>query len=107
MTPPLAVTIDQIEQVNGVSVGPIGLQGVQGPPGPRGPAGVPGGGSLVFTQLTPSNVWTIPHNFGAYPYVYTIDSAQTPMIGDLSYPDNNTAVVTFDTPEAGQAYLTI
>jgi hypothetical protein len=128
---PIGVTVDQMPQVRGVSVGPIGLSGspgrngtdgapgipgtsgapgapgtdgTDGDPGPPGPSGS-GGGTLIFDQFVASTVWTIPHGLGAFPPVFTEDSAGSPMVGDVDYPDENTATVTFGYPEAGKAFL--
>jgi hypothetical protein len=60
---------------------------------------------VVFTQQTPASIWTIEHNLGRYPTVLVIDSGGSQVIGDYSYPDLNTVVLTFSAPFAGQAYL--
>jgi hypothetical protein len=61
---------------------------------------------IVFAQLTPSAVWTIEHNRDRYPFVYTTDSAGTPVVGETFYPDANTVVIQFSVAFSGNAYLT-
>lgn len=78
----------------------VEVPGVQGPPGPPGDAF-----TVVFTQGSPALVWIIEHNLGRYPSVTVVDTANDQIIGDVSYPDANSAQVTFGAPTAGSAYL--
>jgi len=84
--------------------GPGGL-GPQGPAGPDGPPGPAGGAGFVFSQITPSTVWTINHDLGRYPAVTLVDSAGDAMMTDYDYVDANTIIVTFSAATAGTAYL--
>lgn len=87
--------------------GPQGSQGLQGIQGPSGAGGVGTGATYTHTQLGNSAVWTINHNLGLKPAVVSVqDSAGTEIIGDVTYPDLNTTVITFSTPEAGKVDLT-
>lgn len=72
-----------------------------GPQGPPGPAGV----RFTFTQLIPAATWTIVHNLNAYPdFLFFISGSPTfPVATDVDYPDANTAVVTWPSPESGRA----
>lgn len=69
------------------------------------PGGLGGPASYLHTQGVPAAVWTIPHNLGFYPGVTVIDSAGAQVIGDVSYPTINTAVVTFSAAMSGRAAL--
>lgn len=86
-----------------------GPPGATGPPGPQGPAGSGGGsggvGTFTFHQASAAVTWTISHGLGAEPSVYTADLGGVEVIGDVTYPDDNTVVVTFGSPQAGVAYL--
>lgn len=80
---------------------------VVGPPGPPGP---PGDAvelePFYFVQNTPAAVWIINHNLNrAGPPVVVVDSSQREVEGSLSYPDDDTVVVTFAAPFAGVAYV--
>ena len=43
----------------------------------------------------PSAVWTVAHGLGGFPNVTAIDSADSEIVGDLLYIDNNTVQITF------------
>ena len=88
-------------------IGPQGPPGDTGPQGPQGPAGPMGSGSYAYihSQLTPSIIWTIPHNLGGYPNITVVDSGQTMVVGDVQYSDANTIICTFSVPFGGMAYL--
>lgn len=75
----------------------------QGPQGPAGPAGA----SFVHNQIAPAATWTIVHNLNTVlSTVLLIDSIPgEPVYTDVTYPDLNTVVVTWPSPESGKAYL--
>lgn len=81
--------------------GPEGPQGNPGPPGPRGEDG----GHYLHPQAEPSAQWIIPHNLGFKPNVTVLDSAGTEVEGSVSYPDDNTVIITFSSAFSGQATL--
>jgi len=60
----------------------------------------------VHTQASPSSVWTINHTLGGKPSVMVVDSADTVVIGEVSYVSNTQITVTFSAPFSGFAYLT-
>jgi hypothetical protein len=74
-----------------------------------GPQGPPGGSAATYThtQATPAATWTIPHNLNTVPSVIlVIDSfPNEQVVTDVTYPDLNTAVVSWPSPESGKAYL--
>ena len=85
--------------------GPIGPQGIQGPQGPPGPIGPPGIDlNYVHDQFLPSSEWNIAHNLGKYCSITVVDSAGSYVIGDISYVNINSAVVTFTTSFSGKAF---
>lgn len=75
--------------------------------GPAGPAGAPGGAVYTFTQATPAAQWTIPHNLGRRPPIVLrlTSDPQEPVYTDVTYVDENTALVTWPSPESGWADL--
>lgn len=66
-----------------------------------------GGSSLQFTynQLAPAATWTIVHNTNSYPGCRLfVDSDPGELVyTDVSYPDSNTVVVEWPSPESGRA----
>ncbi len=85
--------------------GPPGATGPQGPTGPTGPAGTGGDSTYLHTQLTPSSVWTVDHGLGKEPAVTVIDSADSEVFGEVSYPTLNRVVLTFSSAFGGRARL--
>jgi len=61
---------------------------------------------FTYSQIIPSNVWTINHSLNKYPVVVVVDSGNTVFIGDISYTDLNNLVITFSSSFGGKAYLT-
>lgn len=59
---------------------------------------------FTFTQLIPSQTWNITHNFSYDPAVTIIVNNEI-VDADVDYPSSNTVVVTFGTPQAGEARL--
>lgn len=87
--------------------GPPGPSG--GPPGPEGPAGPPGPPgeeqTFIYTQSSPSAVWSVIHNLGRYPSVSVVDSGGSTVWPDVSYTDLNALSVIFNSPTSGKAFL--
>lgn len=61
--------------------------------------------SYIHRQQTAAAVWTITHNLGRFPSVTVVDSADTQVVGDVDYIDENTLTVSFVAPFSGSAYL--
>lgn len=78
--------------------GPTGLQGVTGPQGPFAP-------QFEQTFVAPLYEWRIFHNMDVFPVVNTYDLYGFEISGDVTMPDRNTVVVTFEVPIAGTARL--
>lgn len=60
----------------------------------------------VHTQNTASATWTIIHSLGGKPSVTIVDSADTVVIGEVTYNSNSEVVVSFTSAFSGFAYLT-
>jgi hypothetical protein len=62
-----------------------------------------GGGDKTYhhTQGSPSTTWVVDHHLNKYPSVTVRDSAGTVMLGGISYPTVNQAVITFATAFSG------
>ena len=61
--------------------------------------------TFIFTQGTPSTSWVIQHNLGKFPSITVVDTADTVVIGDYNYTDDNNVTLTFSAGFAGKAYL--
>lgn len=60
----------------------------------------------VHTQPFVSSAWVINHNLNGKPSVTVVDSADTVVIGEVTYNSNSQVTVTFTAPFSGYAYLT-
>lgn len=60
---------------------------------------------FCFEQAIPSNNWTIVHSLEKYPSVTVVDSAETVIIGEITYIDMNTLRIDFQAAFSGKAYL--
>jgi hypothetical protein len=87
--------------------GPPGIQGVDGQPGPQGAIGPQGPFAPTFRMefASPIDMWVINHNLDVYPVVDLYDFDGSEIGGDITMPDKNTVVVTFDFPVSGFAVL--
>jgi len=61
--------------------------------------------NFTFTQSTPATSWSITHNLGKFPSVSVVDSANTQVIGEVDYIDDNSLTITFTAAFSGKAYL--
>ena len=61
--------------------------------------------TFIFTQGTPSISWVIQHNLGKFPSITVVDTADTVVVGDYNYTDDNNVTLTFSAGFAGKAYL--
>jgi hypothetical protein len=60
----------------------------------------------VHTQSVASDEWVINHTLGGKPSVTVVDSADTVVIGEVTYNSNSQVTVEFTAPFSGYAYLT-
>lgn len=64
-----------------------------------------GAGGYIYTQSSASAEWDIQHDLGAFPSVTVVDSANSVVVGDIQYINDNRLIVTFTAPFSGKAYL--
>lgn len=60
---------------------------------------------FLFVQAIAIDVWEIKHNLNKYPSVTVVDSADSIVIGDVTYIDENNVRLTFSGAFSGKAYL--
>jgi len=60
----------------------------------------------VHAQASPSSTWNITHDLGGKPSVMVVDSANTVVVGEVTYVSNTQITVSFTVPFSGYAYLT-
>ena len=61
--------------------------------------------SYTFNQISPKEVWKIPHGLGKYPSVTVVDSGGNKVVGDVKYIDINNLEISFVGGFSGIAYL--
>lgn len=76
--------------------------GLMGPPGPHGP----GGEYHRHDQGTPSDLWTVNHNFGKRPLVGVFDTGGREVWAEVLHASDNQVLIYFDGPLAGYAICT-
>jgi hypothetical protein len=67
--------------------------------------GVTSDKNFVFSQNTPSTLWTVTHNLGKYPSVSVIDSAGTLCFGEVKYISLNQLTISFGWAFSGKVSL--
>lgn len=79
------------------------LASLKGEPGAPGSAGF----HLEFIQVAPAAQWTWVHGLNSRPAIqlFRDSDPNTPVYTDVEYPDLNTVVITWPTPETGRAYI--
>jgi hypothetical protein len=60
----------------------------------------------VHTQGVASTTWVITHNLGGKPSITIVDSADTVVVGEVTYNSNSEVEVNFTSAFSGFAYLT-
>ena len=60
----------------------------------------------VHTQSSPATTWVINHTLGGKPSVTVVDSADTMVVGEVTYNSNSQVTVEFTAAFSGYAYLT-
>jgi hypothetical protein len=61
-------------------------------------------GTFVHEQSSPATVWTVGHHFGTIPTVSLVLS-DTVAEAEVTHPDDETTVITFNVAQSGTAYL--
>lgn len=59
----------------------------------------------AHTQSTPEAVWEVTHNLNKKPTVTVVDSADTMVMGEVEYINNNSVRLTFAGAFSGKAYF--
>lgn len=62
---------------------------------------------FVFTQDSPSSLWTVTHNLGGYPSVTVTDSSGNVGYGAVKYINASSLTVEFASSFSGRAYLVL
>jgi len=71
-----------------------------------GGGGSPGtGASYLHVQASPAATWTVTHNLDTKPVVAVVSTGGVLLFAEISYPNDNTTVITFGQPYAGSAYF--
>ena len=60
---------------------------------------------FIFTQSSAGSTWSINHNLNKFPSVTVVDSANSIVIGDITYNNKNTLTINFTSSFSGKAYL--
>ena len=61
--------------------------------------------SYIHNQMESSAKWIVNHNLGKFPSVTVKDSAESLVVGEIDYVDNNSIILTFTAEFSGKAYL--
>jgi hypothetical protein len=61
--------------------------------------------NFVFTQATPSAVWTVQHNLDKFPSVTSVNNNNIQAYGAVEYIDKNNLTITFSGGFSGKAYM--
>ena len=70
--------------------------------------GVTGGGGdahYAHIQSIPEAVWEVTHNLNKKPTITVVDSADTMVMGEVEYINNNSVRLTFAGAFSGKAYF--
>tara|TARA_B110000908_G_C9872286_1_gene278876 strand:+ start:279 stop:533 length:255 start_codon:yes stop_codon:yes gene_type:complete len=59
----------------------------------------------VHDQGVSSATWNVTHNLGKKPAVSVVDSANTVVVGEVTYVNDNSLTIVFQAAFAGKAYL--
>ncbi len=61
--------------------------------------------TFVFTQSTPSAVWTINHGLNKFPSVTSVNNNNIQAYGAIEYIDKDNLTITFSGGFSGKAYM--
>lgn len=61
--------------------------------------------SYTFNQISPKELWKIPHGLGKFPSVTITDSAGSVVLGEINHIDKNNVELDFTAAFSGIAYL--
>ena len=60
--------------------------------------------TYMHIQAVPAEKWTVQHNLGKRCSVTIVDSADSVVIGDVEYIDNNNVIIRFSAAFGGKCY---
>ena len=60
--------------------------------------------SYTHSQASSSATWSVAHGLGKFPSISVVDSANTTVVGKVSYTDLNNLTITFNAAFTGTAY---
>ena len=63
------------------------------------------GAAYTHNQISASREWLVCHNLGKYPSVTVVDSANTVVIGDITYLNTEELIIRFTSEFSGRAFL--
>ena len=66
---------------------------------------IPTDANFVFTQSIPKLIWSITHDLEKFCSVTVVSDSNQIMIGDVTYTNLNTLIITFSAAFSGKAYL--
>lgn len=93
--------------VGTAQAGPPGPPGPPGPVGPQGPPGLDGDNAEAWYNFaSPSRVWEIEHEFGKAPEVQAFDMNDTPIEGDIYWPEPGVVRIEWYWDMTGKVRLT-
>ena len=67
--------------------------------------------TFVFDQVVPATNWgngnpkVVTHGLNKFPSITVVDTANSVVVGDYTYVDNNNVILEFSAPFAGKAYF--
>ena len=61
--------------------------------------------TYIHSQDSASDTWDVTHGLNKKPSVTVVDSAETVVLGDVEYVDNNEVKIYFDSQFSGKAYF--
>lgn len=67
--------------------------------------GYGGVGYFEHHQITPATTWTVSHGMNKKPSVSCFDESDNTLLGDISFTNDNIAVITFSEAVNGWAYF--
>jgi hypothetical protein len=74
----------------------------------RTPSQIAGDGAdatYIHNQAAPLAVWTVTHSLNKKPSVLVVDTADTVVVGQIEYINNNNVTLTFNGSFSGYAYF--
>jgi len=61
--------------------------------------------TFIYNQTIPSTTWEVQHGLNKFPSITVVDTADSVVVGDYTYVDNNNVILNFSAAFAGKAYF--